>query len=88
MSLRITKIMQICLLVRGLKLINSSRMSNKSELHNIVLTSIKAELIVHFLDQQYLQQITIVTIMCRNDEFSWLMSLVGCLPTDSVLPDK
>ena len=63
-------------------------MSNKSELYNIVLTSIKAELIVHFLDQQYLQQITIVTIMCRNDELSWLMSLVGCLPTDSVLPDK
>ena len=33
MSLKITKIMQICLLVRGLKLINSSKMSNKSELH-------------------------------------------------------
>ena len=63
-------------------------MSNKSELHNIVLTSIKAELIIHFLDQQCLQQITIVIIMCRNDELNWLMSLVGCLPTDSVLPDK
>ena len=36
MSLRITKIMQICLLVRGLKLINSSKMSNKSELHYCV----------------------------------------------------
>ena len=41
MSLKITKIMQICLLVRGLKLINSSKMSNKSELHlNIVFTLI------------------------------------------------
>ena len=54
MSLKITKIMQICLLVRGLKLINSSRMSNKSELHNIVLTSIKAEHKIHFLDQKYM----------------------------------
>ena len=24
-----------------------------------------------------------VTIMCRNDELSWMMSWVGCLPTDS-----
>ena len=30
----------------------------------------------------------IVTIMCRNDELSSTMSSVGCLLTDSVLPDK
>ena len=29
-----------------------------------------------------------VTIMCRNDELSWTISWVGCLLTDSVLPDK
>ena len=28
-----------------------------------------------------------VTIMCRNDELSLMMSWVGCLLTDSVLPD-
>ena len=29
-----------------------------------------------------------VIIMCPNDEFSWMMSSVGCLLKDSVLPDK